>query len=126
MTKDEIRALERIFKVLDLSAEEVVCLPEAIHPEFAEVIVQRGEARVPGETIPAPGQPFRLDMARVDKIAQETSEVIGILAKVMVEEAQESHAMPAARVKPGAKAPQVLATAETASGPTRSGLSPSI
>jgi hypothetical protein len=36
----------------------------------------------------------------------------------MVEEAQESHAMPAARVKPGAEATQVLAAPETASGPT--------
>ena len=118
VTKDEIRALERIFKALDLSAEKLYAFLEAIHPEFAEVIVQRGEARVPGETIPAPGQPFRLDMARVDKIAQETSEVIGILAKVMVEEAQESQAMPAAGVKPGAEASQVLAAPERASGPT--------
>jgi hypothetical protein len=36
----------------------------------------------------------------------------------MVEEAQENHAMPAARLKPCAEASQVLAAPETASGPT--------
>ena len=109
VTKDEIRALERIFKALGLSSDKLHAFLETIHPEFCEVTVQRGEARVSGEAIPAPGQPFHLDMSRVERITRETSEVIGVLAKVMVEAAQESPEVTTARVGPAAEAPQALA-----------------
>ena len=52
--------------------------------------IQTGGSRIPGEVIPAPSQPFRINMARVDQIAKETSEVIGILSKVMVEDEPEN------------------------------------
>lgn len=75
-------------------------------------------ARVAAETIPAPGQPFHLDMSRVEKIARETQVVQEMLAKVMVEEPQESQARPAAQVRPALQASRVLASPETAFGPT--------
>jgi len=90
VTKDEIRILERIFKAFGLPAEKLESHLKSISPEFGEVIVQAGGSRTPGEPIPRPAQPFHIDMSRVDQIAQETSEVIGILSKVMAEDESES------------------------------------
>ena len=89
VTKDEIRTLERIFKAFELPPEKLEAHLKSISPEFGEVTVQEGGSRVPGEPIPRPGQPFHIDMSRVDRIAQETSEVVGILSKVMAEEESE-------------------------------------
>jgi uncharacterized tellurite resistance protein B-like protein len=90
VTKDEIRTLERIFKAFELPTEKLEAHLKSISPEFGEVTVQESGSRVPGEPIPRPGQPFHIDMSRVDRIAQETSEVVGILSKVMAEEDSES------------------------------------
>jgi uncharacterized tellurite resistance protein B-like protein len=89
VTKDEIRTLERIFKAFELPPEKLEAHLKSISPEFGEVTIQEGGSRVTGEPIPRPGQPFHIDMSRVDRIAQETSEVIGILSKVMAEEESE-------------------------------------
>jgi uncharacterized tellurite resistance protein B-like protein len=90
VTKDEIRTLERIFKAFELPPERLEAYLKSISPELGEVTIQPGGSRVPGDPIPRPGQPFHIDMSRVDRIAQETSEVIGILSKVMAEEESES------------------------------------
>ena len=90
VTKDEIRTLERIFKAFGLPAEKLEAHLKSISPEFGEVTIQEGGSQVSGEPIPRPGQPFHIDMSRVDRIAQETSEVIGILSKVMAEDEPES------------------------------------
>jgi tellurite resistance protein len=89
VTKDEIRALERIFKAFELPSEKLEAYLKSVSPEFGEVTIQRTGARTPGETIPRPERVFHIDMSRVDRIAQETSEVVGILAKVMTEEEPE-------------------------------------
>jgi uncharacterized tellurite resistance protein B-like protein len=89
VTKDEIRTLERIFKAFELPPEKLEAHLKSISPELGEVTIQEGGSRVTGEPIPRPGQPFHIDMSRVDRIAQETSEVIGILSKVMAEEESE-------------------------------------
>lgn len=89
VTKDEIRALERIFKAFEIPSEKLEAHLKSVRPEFGEVTIQHAGERIPGEAIPRPGQPFHIDMARVDRIAQETSEVVGILAKVMTEEDPE-------------------------------------
>jgi tellurite resistance protein len=90
VTKDEIRALERIFRAFELPLEKLENHLKSLGPEFGEVTIQNAGDRTPGEPIPRPGQPFRIDMSRVDRIAQETSEVVGILSKVMTEEEPES------------------------------------
>lgn len=90
ITKDEIRTLARIFKAFGLSNDKLELNLKSVSTEFREVTIQTGGSRIPGEAIPAPSQPFRINMARVDQIAQETSEVIGILSKVMVEDESEN------------------------------------
>jgi tellurite resistance protein len=84
ITKDELKSLERAFKSLELQPGKLEQLLDAIKPEFREVTVQPAGVRVPGEAIPASG--FRIDMSRVEAIASETKEVIGILAEVMAED----------------------------------------
>ncbi|MGA3267882.1 MAG: TerB N-terminal domain-containing protein [Verrucomicrobiota bacterium] len=90
VTKDEIRALERIFRAFELPLEKLESHLKSVGPEFGDVTIQEAGDQTPGEPIPRPGQPFRIDMSRVDRIAQETSEVVGILSKVMTEEEPES------------------------------------
>ena len=89
VTKDEIRVLERIFKAFELPSEKLDGYLKSVSPEFGEVTIQRAGDRISGEAIPRPGQPFHIDMSRVDRIAQETSELVGILAKVMTDEEPE-------------------------------------
>jgi uncharacterized tellurite resistance protein B-like protein len=86
ITKDEIRALEHVFKAFELPPEKLEIQLKSITSDGGEVTIQTAGTRVSGERIPSPGQPFHLDMVRVDRIAQETSEVVGILSKVMAEE----------------------------------------
>lgn len=90
VTKDEIRMLEKIFKAFGLADDKLEAYLKSVCTEFREVTIQSSGSRIPGEPIPAPGQPFRINMTRVDQIAKETSEVIGILSKVMVEDELEN------------------------------------
>ena len=83
VTKDELRALEQVFKTFELSREKLDQFLRAIRPEFGEVTVEHAGERVPGEPIPAAD--FRLDMSRVATITRETTEVIAILSSVMAE-----------------------------------------
>ena len=82
--------MERIFRAFELPPEKLEAHLKSISPEFGEVTIQERGSRVPGEPIPRPSQPFHIDMLRVDRIAQETSEVVGILSKVMAEEEPEN------------------------------------
>jgi uncharacterized tellurite resistance protein B-like protein len=90
ITKDEIRALERVFKAFGLSSEQLEAQLKAIASEFREITIQTRGDQVPGEKIPAPSQPFHINMSRVDQIARETSEVIGILSRVMIDDDLEA------------------------------------
>jgi Tellurite resistance protein TerB. len=90
VTKDEIRSLKRIFKAFELSPDRLEAHLKTITTEFREVTIQSKGDRIPGEVIPRPSQPFHINMSRVDQIAQETSEIIGILSKVMVDEDLEN------------------------------------
>jgi tellurite resistance protein len=89
VTKDEIKTLEKIFKAFELPVNKLETYLKAVGPEFAEVTIQTAGNVVSGERIPRPDQPFQIDMARVDQIAKETSEVAGLLAKVMVDDDEE-------------------------------------
>ena len=89
VTKDEIRMLARIFKAFDLSNDKLEANLKSVC-EFKEVTIQTSGSRIPGEPIPQLAQPFRINMARVEQIAKETSEVIGILSKVMVDTESEN------------------------------------
>lgn len=99
VTKDEIRVLERIFRAFELPPEELEIHLKSVSPDFGEVTIQRAGDRVPGEAIPRPGQAFHIDMARVDQIAKETSEVVGILSKVMVDDDEAHPVAPIERTK---------------------------
>ena len=119
VTKEEIRTLERIFKAFELPVQKLEAHLKSINPEFSEVTIQGGESRVPGEPIPRPGQPFHIDMSRVDRIAQETSEVVGILSRVMAEEEADNEEPGSNRetmVAPVATEPAAPAVSELLSG----------
>jgi hypothetical protein len=94
VTKDEIRTLERIFKAFGLSNEKLETHLKSVCAEFSEVTIQTSGSRIPSEAIPPPTRPFRINIARVDQIARETSEVIGILSKVMVDESEDETTTP--------------------------------
>ena len=86
VTKDEIRTLERIFKAFGLSNDKLEAHLKSVCTEFREVIIQTGGSRIPGEAIPAHQvNRFTLTWRVWIKLLKETSEVIGILSKVMVE-----------------------------------------
>lgn len=90
VTKDEMRALGQIFRAFGLPDTKLEEYLRSLRPLFGEVAIQTAGVRVPGEPIPPPRAAFGIDMALVDRIAQETSEVIGILARVMVESEPQS------------------------------------
>lgn len=116
-TKDEVRALERIFKVFGIPHEKLENhLKSAC--DFKEVTIQESGSRIPGEAIPVQAQPFRINMARVDEIAKETSEVIGILSKVMVEDDVEPSAPAKITTTTIEHAPQALVPGAAQSLPT--------
>lgn len=118
VTKDEIRTLERIYKAFGLPTEKLEAHLKSIDPEFGVVTIQQGGSQVSGEPIPRPGQSFHIDMSRVDRIAQETSEVIGILSKVMAESEEPENepstskgkavASPVVMAKPPGETPEWL------------------
>lgn len=83
----EHKALVRIFEAIGLRFENLESLIK-LSVAQDETIIQAGAA--PAVSMPAPQKPvFQLDMTRVATISQETSEVIGILAKAMVEDDEE-------------------------------------
>jgi uncharacterized tellurite resistance protein B-like protein len=98
VTKDELRALERVFKTFELPHEKLDGFLRQIRPDFGEVVVQSGEKRQPGEPIPAPA--FQINMSRVAVIMQETNEVIDILSTVMTDEEGDTQIESHAGVRP--------------------------
>jgi tellurite resistance protein len=80
----EHKALVRIFEAIGLRVENLESLIK-LSATQEETIIEAGA--VPAVSTPVPQRPvFQLDMTRVATISQETSEVIGILAKAMVDE----------------------------------------
>lgn len=89
ITKDELRALNRIFKAFELPNEKLQSLLQAVRRQLGEVTIQSASPTAVGEPIPqrpvaVPG--IQIDMSRVAQISQETREVIAILSKVMIED----------------------------------------
>jgi uncharacterized tellurite resistance protein B-like protein len=125
VTKEEVRALEQIFKALGLRKETLDKLLAEAQRQADEFCAQRATPRMPGEAIWRKTG-FALDMARVQAIAAETREVINILSEVMAEVDEEKPA-PAANepepepIKPvPAKPAEAVAVPEwMASLPTR-------
>ncbi len=92
ISSTEWNALDRACKTLELPSSALEGILRQLGAEILEVTVQEAEPGEPGETIPgavapAPVAPaFTLDMDRVAKISQETTEVVGMLAAVMSED----------------------------------------
>lgn len=119
ITKEERRALERIFKafeilpdVLENLARDACSQPDTTSGE--RVLKQRAE--------PA-SKPFTLDMDRVYAITNETKEVVGILSVVMQDEQEK---LPAEVTSvPTLEAPKISNENKTAPSPTQfDGLEP--
>jgi uncharacterized tellurite resistance protein B-like protein len=91
ITKDEYRALERIFKAFTLPSETLRTLVRNLSYDLGEVTVQDASPGGQGEKIPnkrPDKQEFAIDMDKVASISKETIEVIRILSGVMNEEAE--------------------------------------
>ncbi|MDB6026877.1 MAG: hypothetical protein JWM68_3100, partial [Verrucomicrobiales bacterium] len=96
ITREEYKALERIFKALELPSNTLTTLIEKIGPKREEVTIQPATPAPASERIPEPPAPpartaapdphgFKLDMSRIQAISEETKIVIGILSNVMDE-----------------------------------------
>ncbi len=92
ITRDEHKALDRIFKALQLPPESLVSLIEKFGPRRDEVTIQTASPAPPSERIPEPPSApapephgFKLDMSKIQAISEETKVVIGILSEVMDE-----------------------------------------
>ncbi len=107
----EHKALVRIFEAIGLRVENLESLIK-LSVAQDETVIQAGAA--PAVSMPVPQKPvFQLDMTRVATISQETSEVIGILAKAMVEEDEEISATElVAAVRPAPATAAVPSTVE--------------
>ena len=96
ISSTEWNALDRACKALGLPPSAFEGILRQLGAELQEVTVQEAEPGEPGEPIPglvsaAPSAPaFTLDMSRVAEIAQETTEVVGLLAAVMNDDAPTS------------------------------------
>jgi len=94
ISSSEWSALDRACKSLDLPPSALEDILRRLGATFEETTVQEAEPGEPGEPLPdrATAQPagkapaFKLDMARVAAISNETAQVIGILSAVMREE----------------------------------------
>jgi restriction system protein len=119
ITSTEWNALDRACKALDLPPSALEGILRQLGAELQEVTVQEAEPGEPGEPIPgaavaAPAAPaFTLDMSRVAKITQETTEVVGLLAAVMNEDVAPKNAQiaraPAPAIAPLDNQPQLSA-----------------
>lgn len=91
VTKDELRALERIFKAIELPADKLRVLLDRIVQERGEITIEQAGPRVAGERIPTSASTafVQIDMSRVAQISQETTEVISILSKVLADDDAE-------------------------------------
>lgn len=89
VTKDEMRTLKRVFRSFDFAPDLLDKMLHRVKPEDSDVTVSPSEAGKPGESIPPAEveeeEEFRLDMALVARISDETRDVIAILADVMAE-----------------------------------------
>jgi tellurite resistance protein len=94
ISPNEHKALVRIFEAIGLPIDNLQALIK-LSVEEDETIIEAGEcAPPPQKSTPSTQPKFQLDMSRVATISAETNEVIGILAKAMVEEEEESVSMP--------------------------------
>lgn len=92
ITSTEWNALDRACRALDLPASALEEILRQLGAELQEVTIQQATPGFPGEAIAGEvaALAFSLDMNRVARIAQETTEVVGILAAVLAEEEAES------------------------------------
>ena len=93
VTKDERKALLRVFKEFEFGAAYLDKLIGKALRGFEEAEVIQAGPSTPGEAIPQPADSppkmVRLDFARIATITKETQEVIAVLSAVMVEENEE-------------------------------------
>ncbi len=89
LTKDEHRQLRRIFKAMELSPDFLEQTIQAILPAVGAV-TQEGAPDSGEEKTPVRKEAFAIDMKRVAQISEETVQVIGLLAEVMVEDDDEA------------------------------------
>jgi len=91
VTKDERRALGKVFKAFELSRDLLDKMINNTMGGFEEVVIAEGAPTRTGEKIPTPlkdgeaATVFRLDQDRISIISSETKEVISTLAAVMAE-----------------------------------------
>jgi tellurite resistance protein len=102
VTKNEERMLARIFRNLGLNPETTAALMKELDG-FDDVAVSTATEPAPGEAIPQPSaktQPrFALDRARIQALAKETAEVIGILSVAMADAEHEVEVAPSVSVQ---------------------------
>ncbi len=88
VTPDEVKLLEKIFKMLGLDTQSVYSLLHG--PAGTPVTVRPSDAGTSGFTIPSPPKPkdtgLELDMGRIAALHAESKKVSAILEEIFVEE----------------------------------------
>jgi tellurite resistance protein len=108
ISSSEWAALDRACKTLELAPSALEDILHRLGATFEEPTVQEAAPGQPGEPLPArttaPSAPiapaFKLDMARVAAISNETAQVIGLLSAVMREEDAKPASRPAPAIAP--------------------------
>ncbi|HEX5399681.1 MAG TPA: HEAT repeat domain-containing protein [Verrucomicrobiae bacterium] len=118
VTKEERRALERIFKAFEILPGMLEDLLSHACPSS-----QEGEARENGERFSKPvvasaRRNFALDMEKVYAITNETKEVVGILSVVMQDEPEQSTKTPEVVAVPAPEVPKAHSDGKATSQPT--------
>ena len=92
ITKDENKALKKISKAFEVQESELNKLITTFIQEVGGNIIIEGKERKPHKTetpttitSSAPNQPFALNKSLLDKIANDTKEIISVLGEVMSE-----------------------------------------
>ena len=124
ITKDERRALERIFKAFEILPDTLENLIHQACPPSQDVTIQETGTDASGQRIPKPvtsfaPRDFALDMAKVYSITNETKEVVGILSVVMQDEPEDSIRLPKTASMPVLEIPKFPSDGNAASQPTR-------
>jgi uncharacterized membrane protein YebE (DUF533 family) len=89
LTGAEQDAIEKIFQALGLPNGTLDKIIAPLRIDFHETTIQQAIPAPPGESLVPPKseiKSFKIDMTKVARISAETSEVIGILGKVLTDE----------------------------------------
>lgn len=99
---EEMRLLERLYKLLGLEASQLFSDLHAFESSGDEpVVVRVATAEVPGKAIPRPApEGVSLDMGRIEHIRADTAKVSSLLSEIFVEEPATQTAQPEPQAEP--------------------------